>query len=98
MSALHTINQNCVYDFFVNKPTDVHNWRTKMFQILKQFFYHKNQMHEVSLDEDPDTGDIILDLTAVVNQLDWREGDELDVQVQGDCIVIKNLTKHPELF
>lgn len=72
-----------------------------MFQLLKQFFYTSEpNMHrkDIHFNEDPDTGDMILDLSAVIDELQWREGDELDVQVQGDAIVIKNLTKHPELF
>lgn len=56
---------------------------------------HRKDIHFY---EDSDTGDMVLDLSAVVDELEWREGDELDVQVQGDAIVIKNLTKHPELF
>lgn len=45
-----------------------------------------------------DADNCYVDLGPLINDLGWLETDVLDAQVQGDCVVIKNLTKYPELF
>ncbi len=43
-------------------------------------------------------GALTLDFNELANELGWQPGDELDMQIQGDCIVVKNLTQNPQLF
>lgn len=51
--------------------------------------------YEVITQEDPETGDVIVPIPPqVLQELGWKEGDEIDIQL-GDNgkIIIKKLTK-----
>ena len=41
-----------------------------------------------------ENGDAIIELPdELVNELDWRVGDEIDYSLEGKSVIIKNLTK-----
>ena len=70
-----------------------------MFNLFNNFLKpHTHEYLSPVLLEETANGDVLLDLSEAIEQLDWREGDELSWSIQGDCIVIKNITKNPELF
>jgi hypothetical protein len=52
----------------------------------------QNMRYEVITQEDPETGDIIIPLPPqLLKEMGWKEGDELDFQIddQGKVIVKK---------
>jgi hypothetical protein len=52
----------------------------------------QNMRYEVITQEDPETGDIIIPLPPqLLKEMGWKEGDELDFQIddQGKVIVTK---------
>lgn len=65
-----------------------------MFEFFKAL--QTAPVYTTTLQGDPDNS--YIDLGPLIAELGWLETDELDAQIQGDCVVIKNLTKYPELF
>lgn len=53
------------------------------------------QSYEVMTQEDPDTGDMIVPIPPqVLKELGWKEGDEIDIQLDASGkIIIKKLDK-----
>ena len=43
--------------------------------------------------KDEEDGSILQFPDEMVNELSWNEGDTLSIEIEGDVIVIRNLTK-----
>ena len=62
--------------------------------MLRQQFLRDNmKTYTVTVEEDPDTGDMILPFPKeMIEELGWLEGDDLDFEIKGDEAIITNIS------
>jgi antitoxin component of MazEF toxin-antitoxin module len=54
-------------------------------------------MYDVKVLEICENGDAIIELpTDLLEQMGWKEGDQLDFQIENGSVIVKNLTKESE--
>jgi formylmethanofuran dehydrogenase subunit D len=50
-------------------------------------------MYEAKVLEICENGDAIIELpTELIEQMGWKEGDQLDFQIENGSVIVKNLT------
>ena len=56
-----------------------------------------SKMYDVKVLEICENGDAIIELpTDLLEQMGWKEGDQLDFQIENGSVIVKNLTKESE--
>lgn len=51
-------------------------------------------MYDAKVLEICENGDAIIELpTDLLEQMGWKEGDQLDLQIENGSVIVKNLTK-----
>jgi formylmethanofuran dehydrogenase subunit D len=54
----------------------------------------KNKVYTGQVSEICENGDAIITFSdEMINDLDWREGDDIDIIFENGVVVLKNLTK-----
>jgi len=52
-----------------------------------------SKMYEAKVLEICENGDAIIELpTELIEQMGWKEGDQLDFQIENGSVIVKNLT------